>query len=153
MKICTKCLVGKPIEAFTNGKKPHPHCKECKSLHMQKLRRKDILKARKKDALWRGRQGPEKLKNTQLKKKFGIDIFIYNSLLTAQNNLCAICNKPETVARNGILKHLAVDHNHNTGAIRALLCQRCNQALGLLKEDFGTILSMAKYVQRTNNVN
>ncbi len=43
-----------------------------------------------------------------------------------QEGLCAICHQMETVIMRGNLKLLSVDHNHTTGAIRGLLCTRCN---------------------------
>jgi hypothetical protein len=57
----------------------------------------------------------------------------YNELLRLQNNLCAVCKKPETVTRVGDVKlRLAVDHDHSTGKVRGLLCSMCNRAEGLL---------------------
>lgn len=48
----------------------------------------------------------------------------------AQNGVCAICKKTCTCGRS-----LAVDHNHKTGKVRALLCSRCNRGLGLFMEN------------------
>lgn len=59
-------------------------------------------------------------------RKVGITEAEYNEMFEAQLGLCAICLKPE----NGI--RLAVDHCHETGSIRGLLCKRCNMAIGLL---------------------
>ena len=56
--------------------------------------------------------------------RFGITIEEYNIMLAAQNGTCSICGNPP----NG--KHLAIDHNHDTGKIRGLLCDRCNMVLG-----------------------
>jgi len=51
----------------------------------------------------------------------------YQRLLKEQNGTCALCT------RNPIKKRLALDHNHETGRIRGLLCQRCNFVLGILE--------------------
>jgi hypothetical protein len=56
----------------------------------------------------------------------------------AQNDRCAICGEPSP-------QHL--DHDHSTGATRQLLCQRCNQGLGLLRDDPAVLRAAADYVE------
>lgn len=58
-------------------------------------------------------------------EKYGISIEEYNILLKNQNYTCYICNK--SVKDN---KRLHIDHDHNTGKVRGLLCSRCNGNLG-----------------------
>lgn len=53
------------------------------------------------------------------------------ALLQKQNNCCAICGKSEQ--DNG--QRLAIDHNHSTHQVRALLCRNCNTGLGAFKDD------------------
>lgn len=81
-------------------------------------------------------------------KRFGISAADYNRLHDNQGGVCASCKKPETSKRRGGVgfKRLAVDHNHATGTVRALLCAACNQALGLLKEDPDRIKSLLEYL-------
>jgi hypothetical protein len=67
----------------------------------------------------------------QLKKKFGIDANQYDKLLLSQNGKCAICETPKCRYN----RRFAVDHDHNTGQIRGLLCGQCNTAIGLLQSD------------------
>lgn len=68
-----------------------------------------------------------KLKAIQLRARYGMEFEDYIGLRNRQDNKCAICggNPP-----NGRKKHLSVDHCHETGIIRGLLCTRCNTALG-----------------------
>jgi Recombination endonuclease VII len=66
-------------------------------------------------------------------RKYGVTVEWYEEKLVEQNGLCAICKKPEIARRNGILKRLAVDHNHETGEARALLCSGCNMKIGVLE--------------------
>jgi hypothetical protein len=49
-----------------------------------------------------------------------------------QNGVCAICGQPEVAIdkRTNIIKLLAVDHDHQTGKVRGLLCQKCNHGIG-----------------------
>ena len=77
----------------------------------------------------------------------------YYRLVSSQKNLCKICGKPEVAKKRGKRhRDLSVDHNHNTGKVRGLLCQKCNAALGLLKcDDFGTMNLHAaiRYLKQT----
>jgi len=71
-------------------------------------------------------------------------------MFASQNDLCASCGNPETKIdhRSGTVKELAVDHDHATGKIRALLCNSCNVALGLLQDDSERIEHLLRYIQK-----
>lgn len=57
-------------------------------------------------------------------------------MLEVQRHVCAICFEPETTtAKSGEPRLLCVDHDHETGEVRGLLCSRCNTALGLFDDD------------------
>ena len=76
---------------------------------------------------------PEKEADTRLRKLFGISLVEYRLMHEAQNGVCAICGKPETrQCGKGKPNGLAVDHDHETGIVRGLLCGNCNMGLGLL---------------------
>jgi len=83
------------------------------------------------------KKNPDKMKAIDLKKRFGITLEEYNFLLDKQNGVCAICSEPEKRRDHRTKKPraLAVDHNHDTGEIRGLLCTDCNTGLGLLQDD------------------
>lgn len=72
------------------------------------------------------RENPEKVKSYYLKKRYGITLEWYEQTLKDQNHACAICLKPSSFK----IKSLYVDHCHETGKIRGLLCMRCNATLG-----------------------
>lgn len=86
------------------------------------------------------------IRNTRLKKAFGISLEDYELMFTVQSGKCAICAKPETAVIRGKTLLLAVDHCHATGEIRALLCKQCNQGLGCFKDDPGLLRRAAAYV-------
>ena len=81
-------------------------------------------------------------------KKFGLLIEDYNTMLLNQGGVCAICRNPETLVdiRTGVTRALSVDHCHLTGRVRGLLCNRCNRALGLIKDDISLCDSMKSYL-------
>lgn len=77
-----------------------------------------------------------------LKFHYGLTIEQYERAIEKQNGLCAICKK---ICACG--KRLAVDHNHETGKLRGLLCMRCNTAIGLLEEDTERFSSAVTYLK------
>ncbi len=88
-------------------------------------------------------------KNADYLRKYGITLETYESMLTEQNYVCAICHCPEvelSTTGGGSIKSLAVDHCHATGAIRGLLCQRCNRILGLAQDNIIVLKQAAKYL-------
>lgn len=73
---------------------------------------------------------PRRFQSQVLKSKFGITLDDYDAMLVAQGGGCQICGAPPAGD-----KRLAVDHCHETGRVRGLLCTPCNQALGLMRDD------------------
>jgi hypothetical protein len=98
------------------------------------------------------RKNPERAAATQRRRKLqrGYDLTPeqYEALLATQGGVCAICGRPERVAREGKPVRLAVDHCHTTGAIRGLLCTSCNRALGLFGEDVHLMEACVQYLDR-----
>ena len=81
-------------------------------------------------------------------KHAGVDASRYQDMLNTQGGVCAICHQPET-HRDGLSgkpKDLAVDHDHATGAVRALLCSSCNTALGLFNDSIELLAKAREYV-------
>lgn len=73
---------------------------------------------------------------------YGISIQDYNKIFEEQNGCCAICLKHQMEFN----KNLHVDHDHNTGKIRGLLCHNCNLAIGRLQDDPVIIARALEYV-------
>lgn len=76
-----------------------------------------------------------------LKKSFGITLEDFDKMAENQNGVCAICGN---INING--HRLCVDHNHETGKIRALLCDHCNHLLGCAKENVTVLQSAINYL-------
>jgi hypothetical protein len=95
---------------------------------------------------WR-KANPAKAKNSDLKRRFGITLDEYDALLILQNNVCAICDSPESaVDRKGHIRMLAVDHCHTTKKIRGLLCTSCNTAIGHFKDNRELLKKAIEYL-------
>jgi hypothetical protein len=84
-------------------------------------------------------------KNLKLR---GLTPHDYELELQNQNYVCAICYQPETASRNGLLKRLAVDHNHLTNGYRGLLCQNCNTGLGQFQDNIAILKQAIQYLER-----
>ena len=78
-----------------------------------------------------------------LRRKYGITLAEYESRLEAQGGVCAICKEARPEERT-----LHVDHDHVTGEIRGLLCFRCNNAIGDLRDDLELVYRMLDYLDR-----
>ncbi len=123
-RICSKCKRSFPLTKeyfYKRGKGFRKECKGCfKELYQNK----------------------EKTKDFRLKRDYGISIDDYNSLLKAQNNRCAICG----IENSKTKKDLDIDHDHKTGEIRGLLCNKCNILLGYCNENIFVLDNAIAYL-------
>lgn len=107
----------------------------------------------KNRALWMReyrKQNPEKFKKYEVQRRH----LKYNEFLElkqVQNNKCAICKKEEHVLHLGKPRELAVDHCHNTGKIRGLLCTNCNKVLGHAKDSIEILTRAIEYLEESWN--
>ena len=147
-KTCTTCKIPKSLVSFNKEPKGRlgvkSKCKPCEKQYRLSHRKQ----GNKSIASWRSRN-PERFKSIELKGKYGITLEQYNSILRSQNGVCAICCRPEkSHDHRGKLRDLSVDHCHQTGKIRGLLCFDCNTALGKFNEDVEVIASACEYLER-----
>ena len=77
-------------------------------------------------------------------KRYGLTQTKYDKLLKSQDFGCAVCG--EEFHTKTKRDNLAVDHCHQTGKVRGLLCNRCNYALGLVDDDSSILLKLASYL-------
>lgn len=135
MRECRKCGVTKPLNGFYLRKKTgKPSGYTCKECHKQAAA--DRLKRIADDlpALQRG---------YDLKRRYGITVEEYDRLLAAQGGACAICEGPPGARA----KYFHVDHCHDTGTIRGLLCRDCNQGIGSLRDRSDLLRAAITYLQ------
>lgn len=133
MKHCYRCGLIKPLDHFYRDKHTKlgvtAYCKSCQKATSKRTR--DNLP-------------PHVLQESQrqlrLQAKYGMSIADYDRMAAAQNNVCAICAHPATECRYP--GRLDVDHDHDTGHVRALLCGRCNRFLGMIEN---ACVPLAKY--------
>lgn len=136
MKFCKKCNEEKDEEFFGKNSKSKDglsySCKKCEVKRIREVQNKN----------------PEKYEyshNTTI-KRHGLTIDQYNNLYNKYSGKCWICK---------VEKCEVIDHNHNCcksayscgTCVRGLLCQKCNQAIGLLGENKDTIFSILEYLK------
>lgn len=88
------------------------------------------------------------IRNQELKRKYGIGPGIYQQIVTEQGDCCAICGTTEKKVSRGHARYWSIDHDHRTGEVRGLLCQRCNTILGLADDNIGTLENAILYLRR-----
>lgn len=165
LKKCKKCGVEQPLANYHAHPKLkyHPRCKPCRAedqreyykAHPDKFiayrararnetveerdariqRRKDEAPAKRKLAKWR----------VHIRKTLGVTAEQYQKLFELQDGKCAICSSKSP---GGKRERFCIDHCHDTGAIRGLLCVSCNSGLGYFKDKIDNLKSAVKYLEQ-----
>ena len=120
-------------------------CKACKGKSQRKYRSKPEVRERLKQESKEWRETPRGKrisKSKELSSKFGITLDDYAEMLESQNNGCAVCGGQSIHGRM-----LSVDHCHETGKIRGLLCLKCNTALGYLNDSEPLVVNLLGYIR------
>jgi hypothetical protein len=127
---CKVCGVGLTVENMYRSmvEKFGYKCKPCTNVQSKR---------------W-ARNNQDKVKSyrvkSRIRRKYGISPDQYEALLHSQNGVCAICQREHKRRR------LNIDHCHKTGAVRGLLCDRCNLAIGLLRDQREVIARVLEYL-------
>ena len=146
--MCVECQQTKPLDAFHRDRSQpnerNRRCKDCRNAR----NREHVARNRERRAetmtRWR-RDDPERYVAAQRAYKlraYGLTTEAYDALLLAQLGRCAICGDPEKDGWD-----LAVDHDHDSGRVRGLLCRRCNVGIGLLRDDARIVAAAAEYLR------
>ena len=164
-KQCKKCGVVKPVTDYHAHPKLqyHPRCKPCRAEGQREYYRANPDKFKAYKAQARGEtleeraariqkrkdEAPAKRKATQwrshIKRTLGISADEYTQMLEAQDHSCAICGTQEP-GRG--YKNFSIDHCHDTGKIRGLLCNACNVGLGYFKDNEVNLEAAIKYLRK-----
>ena len=133
-KKCRDCGEEKPLDEFHNDKRSkdgkQPYCKACHHA---------------RSAVW-NKANPERAAENRrrgnLKRKYGMTLEEYDEMLESQGGCCASCGSPEP----GGSGTFHVDHCHDSGEIRGLLCSNCNRGLGYLGDDLDGVMNIVYYL-------
>ena len=125
MKTCSKCKIEKPYDEFPRrsgeGSRYRGVCKPCRSAQVKRYYK------------------PGQRRDMHLRATYGITLAEFDKMLEDQHGKCANpeCRQDATV----------VDHNHDTGQVRGLLCNGCNSAAGLAQDKPEILYGLANYLE------
>lgn len=133
------------LRTFINiaRKKLRSECKSCSKTKNKKYFENNKQTLNQKQKEWNS-SNKQKVRNSKLKRKFGINLEEKEKLFSLQNHQCAICKTKENIRD----RDWDVDHCHITGKVRGILCSNCNRGLGLFKDDPSTLLSAFAYLKK-----
>jgi hypothetical protein len=144
-KACSRCGEVKPIGEFTvnhsyllGGREAR--CRSCLNGQRREYRARPETKALVRN--WETR--------SKLKMRYGISHDEYLRLLGEQGGRCAICGGlPEGGPKSS---RLHVDHDHDTGRVRGLICLKCNSALAQFGDSLEGVMKAVEYLKRSIEV-
>lgn len=111
-------------------------CKVCVNARKRRACKGKEFNEARRDTKWAG----------HLKRNFGITVEEYDAMLERQGGVCAICNNPETKTTADRIENLSVDHCHQSGSIRGLLCRSCNRSTGQLGDTVEAVRRVLNYL-------
>lgn len=150
MKTCTTCKIQKPKSEYHTSKRHKGGykdiCKDCcreYSRNYHKNMSPEAKERKKKNS-----------RNNSYKRKYGITYDCYLEMCEVRNNMCDICGNVKVPAGvdDSVNKknYLVLDHCHESMKIRGILCQTCNQGLGLLKDNIDLLTQAHIYLLETD---
>lgn len=164
-KICKTCAEAKPFTDFRPEKRVHSgltaNCRACIRQYDWRYRDENRERQRPINAAGAARRRKTELgqraqsrnrRKYYLKVSYGITDEVMVFLIAQQDNKCGIC-KRAFMADGGYHKKgvvsSCVDHDHETGKVRGILCNRCNRAMGMFDDKIEYLRAAAEYLQRS----
>jgi hypothetical protein len=163
-KVCRLCRRTLPVEKFYKARGTRDgrrgECRDCfqqQRVDRMAARPELIQAARDRTKRWQ-QDNPDRYAEQQrrkiesgayaralrkhfLKKKYGLTVEEYDRMLADQGGVCYLCGRPPRQNSS-----LHVDHCHDTGKVRRLLCFSCNAGIGHLQHDPELLTRAAQYV-------
>ena len=129
------------------------YCRPCHDEYMRDYRPVNRVRIRANDKRWRDadlERTHATYRKWDLQTSFGISPEEYEEMLEAQDGVCVICGtEPGSPRAYG--RRLAVDHEHQTGKVRRLLCGTCNRALGMMAENVDWLQRAVRYLEEVKD--
>lgn len=151
-KYCPGCKETHSLENFHKSKsRPDgltSWCKTCVKNNGAKWRKNN--KERKNEyAKEYYQENKDRMNVRRIERLYGLSPEEHQRMKDEQGNLCKLCNQPETGtnAMNGKIQELCIDHCHDTGKVRGLLCRRCNHLIAALGDTEQSIERVFHYMK------
>lgn len=151
-RVCRKCGIEKPLDRehfyWRNDRQAwFSYCKACAYQQKQIRIKRDRESTNAYHRDWR-KKNAAKRRQHAVKYMYGLTSEEHDAMLATQDNACAICRGPfQGGPRESVVP--CVDHDHATGAVRGLLCHRCNHGLGHFKDSPTSLRAAADYLERS----
>lgn len=147
-KTCVKCKETKKLSKFHKSKRHYfgvkNECSKCTNAYLREHYKNN----------YRGKEETKRKKTEyHYKRKYGISYEDYLIMCKDRKNKCDICQTKKVPAGSeirGSKDHLVLDHCHETKKIRGILCQECNQGLGLFKDSSFNLEKAVIYLKNTD---
>ena len=144
-KRCPRCEQDKFVSAFGKDKTKKTglssYCLDCANANRKTNYAKNPDNEKQKLTAYYN-ANKERARHYSLKALYGLSAEAYRDMLAQQNNSCKICKTHQ----NNLKRKLFVDHCHETGKVRGLLCQYCNTMLGNAKDNVLVLQSAINYL-------
>ena len=168
-RLCRSCNTRKPAEEFGLNKSSKDgrawRCKDCARVDMARWRAANAehvrdygrYRTRKRRAAMTAQQRDELDRTNRRRRAHGVTAEEFLKMVKNQDQKCLICETPMMLKasneRGDKRTFLAcVDHDHSTGKIRGILCNRCNRAVGMFGDDVNLMKKAIKYLMDSRNV-
>lgn len=150
IKVCKRCKEPRPLRTFckcsgSRGGRKHV-CNKCRSFEnfMRTNPTPEAIEKYKENYKRRENRDPNELRRWKaIRSKYGLSRSQYEKMERQQGHKCAICRTDKPGGRFDVL---VVDHCHETGRVRGLLCNACNVALGRFGDTPDAIFKVYEYV-------
>jgi hypothetical protein len=139
-----------PVDSF-NKNKTEPdglqrYCRGCHKVHnaasYQKNKESWKPATKERHRQWFQKNG----RASNLRRKYGVTKQQFEQASAAVGGVCEICGKQCSVHKN-----LSVDHDHDTGFVRGLLCMKCNAGIGKFGDSIELLRAAVDYMARTDS--
>ena len=134
-KSCANCVAEKPMEEFLFNSKGSPMwCKECTT-----TKNKDYMRKHRAQDPKRSKES----RRAETLKKYNLTPEEFTYMVMEQGGVCGICGLVPSA--------LYVDHDHATGKVRGLLCQKCNSGIGFLGDSLEGLEKAIAYLKKLDS--
>lgn len=131
---CSKCNLDKPNKEYfkrLNDRRVRKYFSSCKDCEKKRVNK------------WQSTS--EKRLEYKLRHLYNLELKEYYKIYLEQEGKCKICG----ILESNCTKRLAVDHDHNTNIVRGLLCEKCNQGIGMFKDNINLLKNAIEYLINT----
>lgn len=144
VKVCSSCGIEKSSDSFhkrSDTGRLRSSCKDCTN-------RKTLFRYHNIPGVKEQHRAASRRNSI---KQYGLSFEDVKALLESQSGMCAICSKELVISSDmtNLSSVACVDHCHDSGKVRGILCRSCNSGIGYLKDDLDVLKSAVSYLEKS----